>query len=784
MALTSGSTVLAWGLNTLGQLGINSGTSSQFSPTEVTVSGSSSVPLSGVTAIAAGGNSSAALKSGGSVWMWGDNSMGQCCQASGSSYSGAIEVTNTNISNIIAIASGTNHVLALRNDGTVWGWGSNANGQLGQRSTSSPAQGTPVKVLTSSGTLTGVVAIAAGESYSIAVKGDGTVWAWGNLGGSLIPNVTSATQISGVSGALKAAASLHVLIGGSNGSVTALGVNTNGELGIGTSTSSTTPLLSTAVLTPQPPEPTFSPDGGIYAGPQQVVISCTDSTATIYYTTDGSAPGPGNGLIIASGQSVSIGAANLLRARAVAGNTSSQIKSAAYHMGYQMLAGGQHSVLLNTDGTVYTWGSNGSDQLGLGWNSDQALPQLVASLSGSVTAIAAGEFNTAAILNSGTNIGTVWVWGGAAATGGNSTATISTPTQVSGITGAVAVALGWYHTVILTGSGTVKTLGYGGFGELGTGNEGTYSTPQAVSLPSGVKAIAAGQYHTLALLNNGTVYAWGYNNAGQSGNNSTTEDDSPVQVSGLNNIVAIAAANCSSFALRNDGTVWAWGDDGGVTTFGVPGGGDLLADDLDNYEVVPVLVGTMRDVVGVAAGSYHGVALRGDGTILTWGQNDNDAVSSSGTTGQLMLPVPVPSFSLTDGTTSLASVTTMVSAGDYHSLAVLNTTGVQTLWAWGSNLNGELGDGTFTSRYTPEMVQFSEYAYSSYDGMPDWLALTLGLDPFVPLTTDDGIPPAIQVADGLGLNPSLPYTPYTPPSGGANSPPVINVTIPAGATLY
>jgi len=786
MALTSGSAVLTWGDNTYGELGYAG--SSGTTPEPVSIGGSAK-PI----AIAAGGSFisagyfSLALTSDGSVWAWGDDTYGQCGQGvvEDGTYDVATKVID--LTDITAIAAGDQHALALESNGTVWAWGRNNNGQLGCGSGITES-GTPVEIMTSAtSALSDVASIAAGTQYSIAVKGDGTVWQWGNLGNGLTGAIFYATQVNGISGAVGAAAGLHALIAGSNGTVTAMGEDTNGEFGAGfaagAATSSTTPVLSMAFLLLEPTAPTFTPDGGIYSSAQQVVVSCTDSEALIYYTTDGSVPGPENGSIIQSGKSLSVGSATMLRACAVAGGVSSPIKSAAYHMGYQTAAAGWHSVLLDTNGSVYTWGSNLNGELGLNWNSgDQVIPQLVTGLSGSARAISAGESNSAAIVNSGTNIGTVWVWGSDAdAQCGivSSTNYFNAPFQVQGISGATGISCGWFHVAAVTGSGTVSCWGANGYGQLGNGTTTFEPSPVSVVGLSGVtiKAVAAGEEHTLALSTSGTVYAWGNNQSGQLGYSTIgTGTDVAFPVPGLNHIIAIAAGEFSSYALRNDGTVWGWGVDG----YGV----DLLADDLGNYETGPVLIGTVRDVVAIAAGENHCVALRGDGSYLAWGRNNNDDITSSASDPSL--PAVVPGVSLTAGTTSLPSISTMVSAGDDHSLIVANTSGVQTLWAWGYNASGQLGNGTVNSQYPPpSMVDFTGYAFSSYDGMPDWLALEMGLDPFTPYSNSYGIPETILYADGLGINPALPYTPYQLPTGtGGGTAPTIYITVPAGASLH
>ena len=122
--------------------------------------------------IAGGGEHSIALKSDGTVWAWGNNWVGQLGDGTTSHRSTPVQVSG--LSGVIAIAGGGYHSIALKSDGTVWAWGWNEYGQLGDGTTSH--RSTPVQV---SG-LSGVIAIAGGGYHSIALKSDGTVWAWGN----------------------------------------------------------------------------------------------------------------------------------------------------------------------------------------------------------------------------------------------------------------------------------------------------------------------------------------------------------------------------------------------------------------------------------------------------------------------------------------------------------------------------------------------------------------------------------------------------------------------------
>ncbi|MBS1645932.1 MAG: hypothetical protein JST67_01190 [Bacteroidetes bacterium] len=243
LALKNDGTVWAWGNNGSGQLG-DSSTVSTYSNNPVQVKG-----LSGVIAIAASAYSSLALKHDGTVWAWGDNSYGQLGNNTAIQSLIPIPVHGYNntgfLTNIKEIACGSGHCLAVKNDGTVWTWGNNSDGQLGNLSVSNEL--TPVQVIG----LTDVSSAVGGALHSLALKNDSTVWGWGlNQDGEIGDSTTIAyryapVQVHGcgttkhLTGIIALAPGLgfHSLALKSNGTILGWGRNNLGQLTTGTSPS-------------------------------------------------------------------------------------------------------------------------------------------------------------------------------------------------------------------------------------------------------------------------------------------------------------------------------------------------------------------------------------------------------------------------------------------------------------------------------------------------------------------------------------------------------------------
>ena len=347
--------------------------------------------------------------------------------------------------------------------------------------------------------------------------------------------------------------------------------------------------------------------------------------------------------------------------------------------GLGRLATSTHSVYVKDDGTVLAWGNNNNGQLGDGSVVSKKTPVFITGLTG-MTSVAVGSGHSVALKNDGT----VWAWGNNdnGQLGDGTLASRNTPAKLSGLAGMVAVAAGAGHTVVLKNDGTVWAWGSNSNGQLGDGSTtARYSPVQVVGLSS-VTALAAGESHTVALKNDGTVWAWGNNSNGQLGDGSTVTRQLPVQVSGLSGttsgvVVAVAAGYDHTVALKNDGTVWTWGNNSN----GQLGNGNITPND------IPVQVSSLSLVKAIAAGFGHTLALQSDGTVWTWGNNSKGQLGNGLTNGAPLdsaIPVLV---------TGLPGVTDI--AGGYESSVVLKSAskGDGTFWAWGSNINGQLGNG-------------------------------------------------------------------------------------------
>lgn len=309
--------------------------------------------------------------------------------------------------------------------------------------------------------------------------------------------------------------------------------------------------------------------------------------------------------------------------------------NAGYLNSIAAIIGGElHNFALKTDGTVWSWGWNYFGQLGDGTNTDRYTPVKVSGLT-SVAALGGRGYHSLALRTDGT----VWAWG-FNSTGqlGDGTRTDSKlPVPVTGVSGVLAVTGGYNFSLALMPDGTLRSWGDNGNGELGDGTNTLSTAPVLVKDLDRVVQVSAGWKHSVALRGDGTVWTWGHNSRGQLGDGTNTNRNLPVQVKELSRMIAVSGGDCHTTALRADGTVWAWGCNN-------PGSNNVgnyeLGDGTNADSSLPVQVIGLTDVVALAARDYHNLALKADGTVWSWGFNQNGQLGDN-TTIDRNIPVQV-----------------------------------------------------------------------------------------------------------------------------------------------
>ena len=303
--------------------------------------------------------------------------------------------------------------------------------------------------------------------------------------------------------------------------------------------------------------------------------------------------------------------------------------------------------------------------------------------------LAAGGFSAYAL---GAN-GEVWAWGddmeGQLGNGSDNTAS-DVPLRVVGVRRASALAAS-DNTAYALGEGKVWAWGDDGQGQAANGRT-AYSQrrPEVIGHLSGVTEVAAGGYSAYALGEGGTVWAWGDNSMGQLGTSlSVNGEVFPHQMARLGGVERLIAGESTAYALRKGGTVWAWGDDSFAEL------GRRLSTPASPE---PLRLPRLRGVVMIAASAFTGFALARGGTVWAWGDGSFGLLGTSpcGVRPRrkcLSSSVPVR-------VSGLGHVVAIAAGG--QSAYALGAGG--TVWAWGSNAYGQLGNGTTKASTKPVRV--------------------------------------------------------------------------------
>jgi uncharacterized repeat protein (TIGR03803 family) len=412
-------------------------------------------------------------------------------------------------------------------------------------------------------------------------------------------------------------------------------------------------------------------------------------------------------------------------------------------------AGGESSVALRPDGSLWAWGRNDGN-LGDGLDSgiqpngdyvEEYLPY-PSDLASASSCAAQAITNAVAVATGGDdftlvvdNAGGLWSFGENTAgqlgadlggfdetTGGfNDTNLYPSPIRVGGLSSIVSVSAGLYHALALRADGTVFAWGSDGaepldssiYGQLGVGGlvSGETNAPVQSTNLTQIVAIAAGAYHSVALDASGHVWTFGQGLDGQLGNGANTNVYVPTALTTISNVVAIAAGSYHTIALTADRTCWTWGDDyhgklGRTGNNKLPG------------QVSP---SALSNVVAIAGGDSFSLAVDAAGRVYAWGDNSQAQLATNAAdVPYTNSPIPVAGISnavLVAAPVKGDSANDFGDAGGAHVLVTTLDGGADRYFGWGDSDDGEVGNGLSgyaagahgtngASQFTPAQLQF------------------------------------------------------------------------------
>ena len=617
-----------------------------------------------VPVVSAGGGHSCALMPDQSVWCWGQNTTGQL--GDGSTADSTVPVQVQGLPPALNVGAGHDHTCAVATTNAVWCWGNNAFGELGNGTTST-SQPLPVQAQGVS-----ALQVSAGYGFTCAVTLAHTVDCWGDnnygeLGDGTSADSSTPVKVKKLTNVTQVAAGYyHACALESRGTVWCWGDNGDGELGQGT-----TPVTSSTPLQVGIQNATF------------VAAGFSDSCAI------GDAPGD---LLCWGANNVGqLGTGDLVEHAVPA-------QVAGLNSGVSQVGLGEDfgcAIAATPGATALCWGdADGYGQLGDGnFDQDDPFPTVVFGLQappagdpGAPRQIAVGGHHACVV----TVPGKVECWGKnlTGALGDGTTLDRAIPTPTIGLPGLAHTAAAVTGGVV-TSCAVTASLSAACWGEM-TGNNSplltVHTSAVPVQLPAGkVSQISAG-YGGCAMVRAGglsiSLRCWGDNTWGEIGNGSTTPEKAPAKVTGLPSPVqSVSSAGSHVCALVHNGGAWCWGynDDG------------QLGDGTTSNSSTPVAVtGLPLNVAQIAAADDHTCALLINETVMCWGLNGSGQLGD-GTTSNSSTPVAVA------GLTGVVQI----AVGDAYTCALLGSGDVE---CWGSNSFGELGNGGTASSTSPVQV--------------------------------------------------------------------------------
>jgi alpha-tubulin suppressor-like RCC1 family protein len=717
-------TLWAWGDNTYGQLGDGTNTF-RYTPVQIGTA-------SNWKAVWVGDFHTAAIKTDGTLWVWGRNNYGQLGVGTNDDYNIPIQINLAK--NWSTVACGMFTTYAIKTDGNLWVWGRNNYGQLGDGTKTD--KNTPIQI---SSTI-GWKKIAPNEStssnsFTTAIKTDGTFWFWGfNFSSTFTTVSNNISRNTSYLTPTQYNSSIWISIGGAfgiqnNGTLWNFNYSGANQIGTGTSWQSVDAKGKTFQMT----------DGTIW----DVNLTQIDNginwkyfmgngTSVIGMKTDGSIYSWGNNKNIDLGLGKTFESKMLIPTQ-IGKDNDWKIVAKFYNnplvqkndgslwaWGYGALGqsgcgvnydlftpslvnlsknwdlqrnyGGSEGYVssrfvFKTDGSLWAWGSNSSGQLGDGTQLNKNIPTQIAT-SVNWKAVSSNSSTTAAIKTDGS----LWTWGNnvLGQLGDGTTILKSVPTQI-GTTkdwSSIRVAFEYVHAIKFDGS--LWSWGYNSSGQLGDGTTVNKTIPTQIGMDRDWKNIETTNYSnsTFALKTDSSLWGWGYNYDGSLGDGTTVSKTNPTQIGIDKDWLKVSYYDMTTFALKSNGSLWAWG----FNSYGEMGDGTTVS------KTNPTQISTDKDWKNILRDrrDYSTIGIKTDGSLWAWGHN-RYGIMGDGTTIDKIVPTQIGTdkdwLSFEVGSSSVLA---------------LKTDG--SLWSWGDNSYGQLGIGGQRDFDVPQLVNFSNNA--------------------------------------------------------------------------
>ena len=634
----AGGSLWAWGKSGYGQFG---NSESYHQPFQI---GSDSwAQISAYVHAGGAQNTTYGIRDDGTLWSWGSNLYGQSGMGSLTVYSSPVQIAGS----WLQVKAGSGFALGIKNDSTLWGWGYNSNGELALGDTAH--RSSPVQILGSWSQACG------GLQGAAAIQTDGTLWAWGKnndgrLGVGNTTNTSSPVQVPG--------SWVQVWQGGGNlfalrvdGTLWGTGDNSAGQLAQGGGGSYSSPIQvsgSWAAVYPGDFHCGIKTDGTmwVWGWRAHYVKSASNNSSPIQI--------PGSWLQAAPGWDGN--RLYSLKADGTLWVTSSFYGTSDSHSQWvngsftQMAVGFAGFAGTKSDHSLWTWANINSVSLGRTYPYDKYSSPVQVDAGTSWRMVATGKQGALALHMDGT----LWGWGydGYAPVAG-AFVYRNSPTQISGSWSMIAANSNYY--AIKTDS-TLWVWGANIYGILGVGDTNPRLSP--VQQPGSWSFVTSGNYSTFSIKTDGTLWGCGSNYYGDLGVGNTTAYSSPVQVPG--SWVQVAVGNYNMIAIRTDGTLWTCGSDT-YGQLGQGGGADQSS---------PVQVAGSWTFCAATSGYYPtSFGIRTDGTLWGWGSAYYGQLANGNQYADENSPVQIS-----------GSWTQVVACGISFVVAI-KTDG--TAWAWG-----------------------------------------------------------------------------------------------------